>query len=307
MQWVLTNDRTGAALSKPVALLSDDSYTHKAAPDPRIAELLWVTAEISFSLAAQEACEGIGREGETVLLAVAKGSVAFESAHVQGKLFGGQVMIFPPSSNTCALTANGTCSVIALSLAGSLVESVLHDCFAQDMLFCAAGLADMMEAVSALTDDDIGMGENSAAAYRLLMHLRKSAARYEENEGYPPLIEAALGIIQEEFAMIDGVDEIAARLEVTSNHLIRQFTRVIGTSPGRYLRLRRIEYAKSLLTQPGMTVSLTADLSGFSGANYFAKVFRKETGMSPREYAASHAPNERDETAVRGMLDMSVL
>lgn len=110
----------------------------------------------------------------------------------------------------------------------------------------------------------------------------------ERFDNYPPLVAAALGIIEEEFAHLEGVNELAERLEVSINHCIREFTKYVGIPPGKYLRLCRVEYAKVLLAQPDMTVSLAAGLSGFSDPNYFTKVFRKTVGVLPSVYAAAH-------------------
>ena len=60
--------------------------------------------------------------------------------------------------------------------------------------------------------------------------------------------------------------------------------RETGISPARYITRVRIEYAKLLLRGEDASITYVAEASGFANANYFAKVFRKETGMSPSEY-----------------------
>ena len=97
-------------------------------------------------------------------------------------------------------------------------------------------------------------------------------------------MEAALSIIQEEFPFLEGVEELAERLEVSPAHLSRVFSRKTGISPGKYITRVRIEYAKLLLRDPDTTITYVAEASGFANANYFAKVFRRETGLSPSEY-----------------------
>ena len=44
------------------------------------------------------------------------------------------------------------------------------------------------------------------------------------------------------------------------------------------------EFPKLLLQDTDVSISYVAEASGFANANYFAKVFRRETGMSPSEY-----------------------
>ena len=65
------------------------------------------------------------------------------------------------------------------------------------------------------------------------------------------------------------------------------FTRETGISPAKYITRVRVEYAKLLLQDEDTSIIYVAEASGFANANYFAKVFRRETGMSPSEYLES--------------------
>lgn len=125
----------------------------------------------------------------------------------------------------------------------------------------------------------------SALAYAMLLKLQALPAAVRTDAG-SPLVEAAVAIIQEEFPFLEGVDELAERLEVSAAHLGRVFTKKIGISPGKYITRVRVEYAKLLLRDPDTTITYVAEASGFANANYFAKVFRRETGLSPTEYLA---------------------
>ena len=126
----------------------------------------------------------------------------------------------------------------------------------------------------------------SALAYTMLMKLRALPQTPPSTVG-SPLVEAAVGVIQDEFPFLEGVDELAERLEVSAAHLTRVFSKKVGISPGKYITRVRIEYAKLLLQDPDATIAYVAEASGFANANYFAKVFRKETGMSPSEFLES--------------------
>ena len=65
------------------------------------------------------------------------------------------------------------------------------------------------------------------------------------------------------------------------------FSRNQGVSVGRYILCRRIDAAKKLLEQDDMLVSDVAGAVGFDDANYFSRVFKKETGQTPREFRRS--------------------
>ena len=100
-------------------------------------------------------------------------------------------------------------------------------------------------------------------------------------------MEGAIAIIQEDFPYLEGLDDLAGRLEISKAHLIRTFTRETGISPAKYITRVRVEYAKLLLQDEDTSIIYVAEASGFANANYFAKVFRRETGMSPSEYLES--------------------
>ncbi len=67
------------------------------------------------------------------------------------------------------------------------------------------------------------------------------------------------------------------------------FRACFNETPGRYLLLRRIAFAKDLLRDKALTVTEVAALSGFSDLYYFSKCFKKETGYTPSGWRLSHS------------------
>ncbi len=78
--------------------------------------------------------------------------------------------------------------------------------------------------------------------------------------------------------------KVASSLGISAGHLSRIFKRTTGVTLERYLMIRRVETAKRLLLEPLENVSNVAERCGFSDSAYFARVFRKVAGCSPREY-----------------------
>lgn len=117
---------------------------------------------------------------------------------------------------------------------------------------------------------------------------------YDPEQGalYPRLVRNALLIIHEKYPYLYGVDELADKLEVTKHHLIREFTKHTGISPGRYLTKTRIKNAIELFAEPDYTIEVIGQLVGYSNGNYFCKVFRSETGLSPGEYRKKRCRRE---------------
>ena len=80
-----------------------------------------------------------------------------------------------------------------------------------------------------------------------------------------------------------SVTDITRELSISRSLLYTKMKAVMGISIGDFIHQRRMKKACSLPRQ-GSNVSETAYQSGFSDPNYFAKVFKKEMGMTPSEY-----------------------
>ncbi|MCL1895549.1 MAG: AraC family transcriptional regulator [Clostridiales bacterium] len=109
------------------------------------------------------------------------------------------------------------------------------------------------------------------------------------------LTEKAAKSIEDGFAHLSGIDELAMMLGVTKCHLIRTFTTDTGAPPGKCLAARRISAAMLILRHRDYSIDTVANMVGYSGANYFCKAFRRAAGESPgayrqRQAAASQPP-----------------
>lgn len=115
------------------------------------------------------------------------------------------------------------------------------------------------------------------------------------NKKHPPLVRDAVLLIESEYAYLYGIDTLADRLEVSKHHLIRLFSAHTGISPGKYLSLVRLFHAMRLLRSGKDTpLEIIAGACGYSCANYFAKVFKKQTGTTPSEFAKEFRMDSED-------------
>ena len=81
---------------------------------------------------------------------------------------------------------------------------------------------------------------------------------------------------------------IAANFNYHSYYLNRLMKEALGETLHGYLLSYRIEMAKNLLVTTAGSISAIADKTGFSSYSYFINRFRKETGLSPRQYRLYH-------------------
>ena len=84
-----------------------------------------------------------------------------------------------------------------------------------------------------------------------------------------------------------SITDVIAKAGYCDDHIRRLFRREIGKTPLEYLTDLRINYAKKLLCEKKQlhyTVAEIATLVGFEDISYFSRVFKKSTGLSPRDY-----------------------
>lgn len=90
--------------------------------------------------------------------------------------------------------------------------------------------------------------------------------------------------INENYAYISGMDEIANKFYVSKYYLCRLFKENLGVSFVSYLNTVKIRAACELLRTKKMNLAEIATKCGFNSTPYFCKVFKNEKGVSPSEY-----------------------
>lgn len=80
--------------------------------------------------------------------------------------------------------------------------------------------------------------------------------------------------------------ELASAAGMSADYFRHCFKSAYGQSPLEYITRIKLENAKTFLLE-GRTVTEAARLAGFSSGNYFARVFREKTGISPARFKGS--------------------
>lgn len=101
-------------------------------------------------------------------------------------------------------------------------------------------------------------------------------------------VQRAAEIMEEEYPRLTGIEELAARLDLSPEHLSRAFKDEMGRAPLSYLTGLRLQSAMNDLLGTEWSIDSIARKNGFSNGNYFAKIFRKHVGISPGSYRGSN-------------------
>lgn len=103
------------------------------------------------------------------------------------------------------------------------------------------------------------------------------------------LISRAITFMKENYAEPITVLDIARHCSLSSSHFYRIFHATVHTTPNVYLTNLRLAAAKSMLASTALPLSVIASECGFSSQSYFSDSFRRQFGISPREFRNSYS------------------
>lgn len=124
-------------------------------------------------------------------------------------------------------------------------------------------------------------------AFRYLDEEFKRAASSRSHPASVPhaaMIHAIREHIDSHFAEVLSLKELAARCHVNPSYLSEVFHSTTGVTFQDYVAKTRIDQAKLLLATRKCRMGEVAERTGFSDHNYFSKVFKRLTGLSPSEF-----------------------
>ena len=98
------------------------------------------------------------------------------------------------------------------------------------------------------------------------------------------LISRIVAYTDEHFAENLSLDVIASTFAIHPAYFCKLFKRTMGTTYIDYLTQCRVTRAKELLRRTDLPNYLIAEQTGFQTPEYFSKIFKKKTGVSPKEY-----------------------
>ena len=85
------------------------------------------------------------------------------------------------------------------------------------------------------------------------------------------------------------ITDVARRVGFCADHFGRVFSHTTGLTFTNYVARVRVEKAKELLTATQQRVNEVAFACGFESIAHFHRVFKRQTGQTPRAYRAAQA------------------
>jgi AraC family transcriptional regulator len=100
-------------------------------------------------------------------------------------------------------------------------------------------------------------------------------------------LKRALELLETDQTKMPSLAEIAGPLRLHPTFFCRAFKQSTGRSPHRYLLEHRVNRAKEMMKDQKRTLTEIALNCGFSDSSRFSVVFKRITGISPRDYRLS--------------------
>lgn len=118
--------------------------------------------------------------------------------------------------------------------------------------------------------------------YDALLMLKKE--NFSSKKDLDHRVEKTISYINKNTTKLLANEDLAAKVNMSTNSFIRLFTSETGSSPQNYSRKKRIEKASILLHFSDKSIDEIARETGFLDRYHFTRVFRDFTSRSPAEF-----------------------
>ncbi|WP_434639933.1 response regulator [Thermoanaerobacterium thermosaccharolyticum] len=118
----------------------------------------------------------------------------------------------------------------------------------------------------------------------IILKLHKNRERY-----YTGLIAKAIEFVNENYDKDIKLYDVAKMLNISYHYFSKTFKEETKCNFVDYITQVRINKAKEFLSKDSMSIKEVCFKVGYSDPNYFSRIFRKETGMTPTEYKSKNS------------------
>ena len=202
----------------------------------------------------------------------------------------GDVILFPPRHRyRYSFGGEGRLSYMWVHFTGSYAAALTKKCFGGELpvLMDTAGsdriassfrrMFDIFDAGGRLRSEEL-----ACELERLILKIAGSAEP-DAKGGF----EKSLRCIHTSYDRDIGVEELARLENISYYRYIKLFREAMGMPPAAYIIGIRMNTACELLHSTDMSVKQIGAAVGYSDAHFFSRIFKKHTGLSPKEYRES--------------------
>jgi transcriptional regulator GlxA family with amidase domain len=176
----------------------------------------------------------------------------------------------------------------------------------QKGILCSGAVTTSLNLALRIVEKFAGADVAHATARMMLIDTnRVSQSSYASRPTQPPhsdeLVARAQRYMERSLQQGFNLGELARHLAVSERTLNRRFKNSLGEAPLHYLQSLRVDVAKRLLESPGLTVDAVGERVGYGDLSTFRRLFKRETGLSPRDYQRRFARRDKPKDAAAGL------
>lgn len=120
--------------------------------------------------------------------------------------------------------------------------------------------------------------------YNMVMDYATLVSELRKGARYDKFMRSVTGYIREHLTESFNVERMANELFVSRSYLSTKFKKETGMTLTAYIQEQKIKKAMEYLKNTDKSILEISTFLGFSSQGYFQNVFKKCTGMTPKEY-----------------------
>lgn len=141
-------------------------------------------------------------------------------------------------------------------------------------------------------DECTGAAAMIACRNEAIRMLTQSVQKKKEQKKVSTYVDACCDYVGRHYREKIYLDDVAQKMGITPTYLSRLFSKEKGMTLQEYVQKIRVERAANLLTYSESSIAQIGDYVNFPSQSYFGKVFKKYTGLTPKQYRNAHKPRE---------------
>ena len=175
-------------------------------------------------------------------------------------------------------------------------------------LITSAGETSAIDMALALIEEDCGRAVSLAVARRLVMFLKRPGSQPQMSVQLAAQIAASTPIQRAQAWVRDhptfdlSVIQLAKIAAMSSRNFSRVFHEESGMTPGDFVELTRLELARTLLDDTGLSMKRVARASGFSGSDSMRRAFLHRLDLTPAAFRRQGRDGHEAEVDVRPIM-----
>ena len=223
------------------------------------------------------------------LIYLNSGTCTFRGGDTERALQHGDVIILPPNTSySQRFSQDEALNYLWVHFTGSGVENVLKE-LKIDIFPCVNKTKEpnhLQTRFSRLFDcflknDALKERDLSASFEKLLVEISRAKSNYSTPR---VSISKSLGYINDNYSSPIKITDLAKMEGMSMTRFNLHFKEQMKMPPTKYIIMLRINTAKELLISSDLPPNQIGAMCGYEDYNFFAKVFKSVTGVSPRKY-----------------------